>query len=318
MFYSAEQVRDALPWQTLIDALERQFQQGCVMPVRHHHQINVPGEQQATLLLMPAWIEGEYLGLKQVAVFPGNGPRNLPAISGSYLLSSGKTGQLLAILDGAELTARRTAAASVLAARYLARPASTRLLIVGTGKLSLNLVAAYASQFPLEQISIWGRSVQKSQAIAAELQMSGYPAVAVESLPKAVAAADIISCCTLSEQPLVLGDWLKPGTHLDLIGGFRPTMRETDDAAIRRSKVYVDTLEGATKEAGDIVIPLQTGALTNDGIQADLFQLCCGQRSGRQDVEEITLFKSVGAALEDLAAAILVYQHRQSIPTEPQ
>ena len=312
MLYSAEQVRDALPWPLLIDALQRQFREGCVMPVRHHHQLMVPGEPQATLLLMPAWVEGEYIGVKQVAVFPGNGQHHLPAISGSYLLSCGKTGQLLAILDGVELTARRTAAASVLAATYLASPASTRLLVVGTGKLSQNLVAAYASQFPLEQINIWGRNLQKAQAIAEELQRSGYPAEAVESLPKAVAAADIISCCTLSEQPLVLGEWLTPGTHLDLIGGFRPTMRETDDQAIRRSRVYVDTLAGAVQEAGDIVMPLQTGALTQDGIQGDLFQLCLGQRLGRQSVEEITLFKSVGAALEDLAAAILVYQHRKN------
>ncbi|MFT6916216.1 MAG: alanine dehydrogenase [Motiliproteus sp.] len=311
MLYSAEQLRDSLPWRELINALDKQFEQGCVMPVRHHHQIEVPGEQQATLLLMPAWIEGEYIGVKQVTVFPGNGARNMPAISGNYLLSCGKTGQLLAMMDGAELTARRTPAASVLAARYLARAESKRLLIVGTGKLCPNLVEAYASEFPLQRIAIWGRDLHKAQAAAKQLQQAGFPAVAVEELEEEVGSADIISCCTLSEQPLVLGEWLKPGVHLDLIGGFRPTMRETDDEAIRRSRVFVDTVEGATKEAGDIVIPLQTGALVTEDIQADLFQLCRGERSGRQGFEEITLFKSVGAALEDLAAAILVYQNAQ-------
>lgn len=312
MLYTAEQVREALPWLKLIDALEHQFQQGCVMPVRHHHQINVPGEQQATLLLMPAWVEGEYLGVKQVYVFPGNGARNLPAISGNYLLNCGKTGQLLAMLDGAELTARRTAAASVLAARYLARKDSASLLLVGTGKLCRNLVEAYASSFALQRIAIWGRNLEKSQAVAEQLQQAGYPAFAVEQLQQEVQRADIISCCTLSEQPLIQGEWLKPGAHLDLIGGFRPNMREADDAAVRRCRVFVDTFEGATQEAGDIVVPLQNGTLTLQAIQADLFQLCRGQRSGRENSEEITLFKSVGAALEDLAAAILVYQRSQT------
>ena len=311
MIYSAAQVREATPWPKLIEALAAQFKQGCVVPVRHHHQINVPGEEQATLLLMHAWIEGEYLGVKQVYVFPGNGERNLPAIHGNYLLNCGKTGQLLAMIDGPELTSRRTAAASVLAARYLARPDSANLLLVGTGKLCPNLVAAYASSFPLQRIAIWGRDVKKSQAVAEQLRQDGYPAVAVEQLQAAVESADIISCCTLSQQPLIQGEWLKPGSHLDLIGGFRPNMREADDAAIRRSRVYVDNIEGASQEAGDIVVPLQSGVLTLEAIQADLFQLCRGERSGRANADEITLFKSVGIALEDLAAAILVYRTLQ-------
>lgn len=314
MLINIDQVRQSLPWLPLIEALRQQFIDGCVMPVRHHHDIQVPGEANATLLLMPAWIEGQFTGVKQVTVYPGNSARQLPSIHGSYLLSSGKTGQLLAIIDGPELTARRTAAASVLAAGYLARADSKKLLIVGTGTLSKNLIEAYAARFELEQISVWGRDYAKAEQLAQTMQALDLPVVAVSDLPQQCQQADIISCATLSQQPLLQGEWLRPGTHVDLIGGFKPTMREADDAVISRSQVFVDTFDGACSEAGDIVIPLQSGLISRQDIQSDLYQLCRQQHSGRQNDTQITLFKSVGAALEDLAAAILVYQaSRQAV-----
>ncbi|MEH6473369.1 MAG: ornithine cyclodeaminase family protein, partial [Halopseudomonas sp.] len=259
MIISADQVRDSLPWLPLIDALRRQFQQGCVMPVRHHHTIEQADGADATLLLMPAWIEGQYIGVKMVNVFPDNGMRQLPAIHGSYLLSSGQTGQLLAIIDGPELTARRTAAASALAADYLARADSQRLLVVGTGKLSGNLIEAHAAIRPLQQIVVWGRDTVKAEQLAESMRQRGYPVMAANDLPEQCRQADIISCATLSQQPLISGEWLNPGTHVDLVGGFKPSMREADDEVIRRARIYVDTHEGACAEAGDIVIPLQSG-----------------------------------------------------------
>lgn len=303
-----DQTRRALPFPALIDALAAMFAGDVVMPVRHHHDVAVPGEADATLLLMPAWQPGAYIGVKMVSVFPGNTRRALPAIFGSYLLSSGRTGELLAIIDGGELTARRTAAASALAARHLARPTSRHMLMAGTGRLSLNLIAAHASVLPLDEISVWGRDAAKAEALAKEARALGFAATAVADLEAAAGSADLISCATLSESPLIRGDWLKPGAHLDLVGAFKPTMRESDDAAVSKASVFVDTRAGALAEGGDIVQPIAAGILTPEAIRAELSDLVRGGHAGRTSDGEITLFKSVGAALEDLAGAILAYE----------
>ncbi|MBX4869250.1 ornithine cyclodeaminase family protein [Rhizobium bangladeshense] len=303
-----EQTRAALPWPELIEAISRMFQSECVMPVRHHHEMDVPNEESATLLLMPAWVPGRYAGVKTVSVFPGNMRRGLPAIFGTYLLSSGSTGEMLAVIDGGELTARRTAAASALAARYLARPDAEELLVCGTGRLSLNLMLAHATTRPLRKFRVWGRNGQAAEKIAAEARALDLNAEAVANAEAAARTADIISCATLSSEPLISGEWLKPGAHLDLVGAFKPGMRESDDEAIRRASVYVDTRAGAISEAGDIVQPLKSGVLMETDIKAELAELVSGAHRGRSDDAEITLFKSVGAALEDLAGAILAYE----------
>lgn len=309
-FYNAKDVAEALAWGPLIDAIDGLFRTGCTMPVRHHHGFGIPGETDGTLLLMPAWNEGSYLGVKMVSVVPGNSTRGLPAISGTYVLSSAKTGELLAILDGAAMTARRTAAASALAGRYLAGKDVRHLLVVGTGTLSLNLIEAHSAIHPLDKISVWGRRPGQAATIAKEAQARGHPAEAVSDLQATAATADIISCCTLSEKPLVLGSWLKPGTHVDLVGAFKPTMRETDDDAVLAASVFADTREGVLSEGGDIVQPIEAGVITADHIRADLYELSRRTHPGRTSNDEITLFKSVGAALEDLAAAIVVHEAR--------
>jgi len=277
------------------------------MPVRHHHSVAIPGEADGTLLLMPAWRPGKFIGVKAVTVVPGNSARSLPAISGTYMLSSGETGQLLAIMDGSELTARRTAAASALAASYLARSDAKKLLIVGAGKLSLNLIEAHCSVRPISSVTVWARRPEQAQEIVLKAQKIGLKADVVLDLEEAARTADIISCCTLSQVPLVKGDWLSEGTHIDLVGAFKPEMRETDDEAVIKSTVFVDTYEGARAEGGDIVQPFNSGAITENHIAADLFDLCRKKHSGRTSDNEITLFKSVGAALEDLAAAEVAY-----------
>ncbi|WFU01848.1 ornithine cyclodeaminase family protein [Rhizobium sp. CB3171] len=304
-----EQTRAALAWPALIEAIATMFAGGCVMPVRHHHDMEVPGESHATLLLMPAWLPGQYMGVKMVSVFPDNASRALPAIFGTYLLSSGKTGEMLAAIDGGELTARRTAATSALAARYLARTDAQELLVCGTGRLSLNLIQAHAEGRELTRIGVWGRDRDKAQQVADDARAFGLDVQAVTDLEAAARSADIISCGTLSNTPVIQGEWLKPGAHLDLVGGFKPDMRETDDVAIQRAQVFVDTRAGAMKEAGDIVQPLKSGVLTEDAIHAELSELIRGTRPGRTNENDITLFKSVGAALEDLAGAILAYEH---------
>lgn len=298
----------ALAWPALIDALEQMFVGDCVMPVRHHHSVEVPGEAAATLLLMPAWTPGAYIGVKLVNVFPDNHLRGLPAVSGGYLLSSGKTGALLAMIDGGELTARRTAAASALAARCLARQDASHLLVVGTGRLALNLIEAHSHTRSITRVSVWGRSTSKAEALAAEARAKGYKAEAVLDLEATARTADIISCATLSNEPLIKGAWLKPGSHLDLIGAFNASMRESDDLAMQRARIFVDTRSGALGEAGDILQAIQSGAITQDAILGELRELLLEKVEGRMSDEDITLFKSVGAALEDLAGAILAYE----------
>ena len=304
----AETVVTRLAPDTLVAALERMFRDGCTAPVRHHHTLPVPGAPDATLLLMPAWRAGSYLGIKLVTVFPGNVIRALPAVSAAYVLMDATTGAVRALIDGGELTARRTAATSALAARFLARGDARTLLIVGTGRIARQLAIFHMALRPtLTSVLVWGRSTANAAALVGELAQQGIAASVAADLGKAVASADIVSCATLSMEPLVLGDWVRPGTHVDLVGGYTPAMREADDALIRKARVFVDTRAGALHEAGDIVAPIAAGVLLADAV-ADLEDLCRGQRHGRQSANEITVFKSVGAALEDLAAAIEVVE----------
>jgi ornithine cyclodeaminase len=305
---NADETRAALSMPALIDAVEQMFRSPCVMPLRHHHEMEVPGESSGTMLLMPAWLPGDYIGVKILNLIPDNHTRALPTIHGQYLLSSGRTGEMLALIEGGELTARRTAATSAFAARSLARPDAQEMLMVGTGRLSLNLIEAHAVTRPLTRFFIWGRDIAKAEASAQEASARGFATQAVTDLAEAARRADIISCATLSVEPLIRGEWLKPGAHLDLVGAFKPTMRESDDEAVRRASVFVDTRPGAMAEGGDIALPLSTGVLQPADIRADLFDLATGRHSGRSSEDEITLFKSVGAALEDLAGAILAYE----------
>jgi len=309
LLLSQEETLKALPFLALVDALDAMFKSGCEMPVRHHHDMAVPGEPDATMLLMPAWVPGAFAGVKIVNVMPGNSGRGLPAISAEYLLSDARTGEMLAMINGGELTARRTAAASALAARYLARKDASHLVVAGTGRVALNLVGAHLAVRPITRVTFWGRSLDKAQALAAEAAaLYGITVEGTSDLEQAVRTTDIVSAATLSNDPLILGEWLQPGTHVDLVGAFKPSMRESDDEAVRRASVFVDTREGCTKEGGDISQPLASGVLTPSDIKADLHELVQGLHKGRVDDEEITLFKSVGAALEDLAGAILAYR----------
>ncbi len=303
---AAQEVRRVLQPAALVEALAEGFRQGAEVPPRHHHTLAHPDGADATLLLMPAWQTGGYIGVKLVTVFPSNGARALPAIMGIYLLSDAMTGQPLALIDGPMLTLRRTAAASALAARYLARPDARRLVMVGTGALAPHLIEMHAAVRPLEEVLIWGRDTAKADALAREITLPGLTVRAAPDLEAAVRHADIVSCATLSTDPLVKGAWLAPGAHLDLVGAFTPAMREADDEAVRRARVYVDNLEACPREGGDIAQPLKSGVLALDAIQGDLFQLCRGEKPGRGTAEEITFFKSVGHALEDLVAAIAV------------
>lgn len=308
--FAAAEIDAALDFPSLVDALADAFRGGFHAPQRHHHPIERPGEAPATTLLMPAWTQygtkDDFLGAKIVNVFPGNGARGLPAVQGVYVLQSGATGAPIATLDGTRLTVWRTAAASALAARYLARADARRLLIVGAGQLAPFLVRAHASQRPIETVAIWNHRPEGARKLAAALSGQGFKARAVELLEDGVREADIVSCATLSETPLVHGAWLKPGQHLDLVGAFSMRMREADDAALKRARIFIDT-EAALDEGGDVALGLKSGAIARADVAADLAALVRGA-PGRTAADEMTLFKSVGASIEDLAAAMLVWR----------
>jgi ornithine cyclodeaminase/alanine dehydrogenase-like protein (mu-crystallin family) len=318
--FSAEDIDAALDFPSLIDALSEAMRGGFIAPRRHHHEIERAGEPAATQLLMPAWTEsasrlGLYIGTKVVNVFPGNSARGLPAVLGLYVLQSGRTGEALAVLDGTRLTHWRTAAASALAAHHLARSDVKRLLIVGAGALAPFLARAHASERSYEAITVWNHRPEGARRTAETLAKLGLPACAREDLKGAVAEADVISSATLASEPLIAGAWLKPGQHLDLVGAFNMRMREADDEALRRSRIFVDT-EDACVEGGDVALGLASGAITRAHVVTDLPALCRGAKGRRSD-DEITLFKSVGAAIEDLAAAMLVWRRTGDVePTK--
>lgn len=303
---SAEEVARTLPWPALIERLAQTFRAGVEAPPRHHHAIR-RHDGEATMLLMPAWEKNGYIGMKMVNVFPQNADAGLPAIAGVYLLCEGDHGRPLACLDGSELTRRRTAAASALAARELARQEASSLLVVGTGKLAPMLIEAHAAVRPIVRVRVWGRDPAKAQSLASQYR-DRFDIQPVNDLDQAVSEADIVSCATLSTKALVQGKYLNPGTHLDLVGAFRPTMRETDARCFKRSQVFVDTYAGAMGEAGDLLQAIKEGALAERHIRADLAQLLRRERPGRSSAGAITLFKSVGASLEDLGAAIEVWE----------
>nr|WP_300295461.1 ornithine cyclodeaminase family protein [Ferrovibrio sp.] len=304
----AAAVHAALPYGKLVQHLRAAFRStGGHMPLRSHFHIEDPdGGAGGTLLLMPAWQPGGHIGIKAVSVYPENARLGLPSVTGSYLLLDAKTGTPKAVIDGVALTLRRTGCASALAADYLARRDAKQLLMVGAGSLAPHLIRAHCAVRRYKRIEIWNRNRFRAEAIAEKLTDLNAAIAVVDDLENAVRAADTISCATLSREPLVRGDWLRPGSHVDLVGGFTPEMREADDAALQRASVWVDTRSGALKEAGDLVVPLKHGLLTAEQVRGDLFDLCRADAFARGHDDEITLFKSVGTALEDLAAAELV------------
>lgn len=292
----------------MVAALEHAFAAGAHVPLRHAHQL---GERD-TLLLMPAWRDADphgpgALGVKVVTVMPGAAAHGAPTVGALYLLLDRSTGEPRAVLDGEALTLRRTAATSALAARYMARSDASSLLVIGTGSLAPYMLRAHCALRPtLTQVTLWGRNAVAAQALAARLRGEGLPVQAEADLESALRAADIVCCATTATLPPVRGQWLREGTHLDLVGGFTRAMREADDDAVARARIVVDTYAGALAEAGDLVVPLETGVITRDRIVAELAEVVRGERPGRTGDREITLFKSVGTALEDLAAAELV------------
>jgi ornithine cyclodeaminase len=294
----------ALNFPPLVEALRQAFRKtDFETPSADLHPLAVPGESTGSLIVLPAWLPGKNFGVRLTTNFPGNATRNKQVRAGCYLLGDGRTGEILAIFDGPALTARRAAAASALAATYLARAESERLLMIGTGTLASHLIAAHASVRPIHSVLVWGRNRDKAVRLAQRMTRRNLKVEPAEDLEKAVRGADIVCCATSAREPILKGAWLPDGVHIDLVGGRTPQMREADDEVMMKARIFVDVREAAEQQAGDIVQPLATGVITSFDITGDLFELTRGDRAGRRFHNQITLFKSVGHALEDLTAA---------------
>jgi ornithine cyclodeaminase/alanine dehydrogenase-like protein (mu-crystallin family) len=300
--FSAGDVANALPYGPLVEALRQAFKSDVATP----HRMVMDTGPVTTLLIMPAWSQA-YTGIKTVTVKADNNAIGVPSVQGSYLLIDNATGTPVAIMDGTELTRRRTAAAGALAADYLARKNASTLLLVGAGSLAPHFALAHAAVRPIKTVLVFNRTPEKAVHVAQELRADGFAAEAVTDLQAAMARADIVTGITSATGPVIKGAWVKPGTHIDLAGAYKPTSRETDGAAVGMARVFVDTPEGALAEAGDLLMAESEGHFKWNQIQGDLFQLTRGTIAGRKSDAEVTLFKSSGTALEDLAAAAMVY-----------
>lgn len=309
MLFGPDTTAAALPMGDLVAALQVAFSQGAEVPMRHHHTIEQRDGKDATLLLMPAWqSNGGVLGVKIVTVYPGNAARNLPGLHSTYLLCDGLTGKHLALIDGNQITVRRTVGTAALAASYLARKAAKRLLIVGAGRVGSRSPSAFSAVRNIEEFIVWDRDPTLSEKLVSELIADGSRAGIASDLESAVRSADIVTCATLSNEPLIKYEWLAPGAHLDLIGSFTPQMREADNACFARASVFIDSPD-ALKESGDLIDPITAGDLDAKDICGTLSDLCSGRIAGRRDEDEITVFKAVGTGLSDLAAGALAFRN---------
>ena len=246
-----------------------------------------------TLLSRAAWIDGMGIAVKSATIFPANPDKGAPMINGAVCLYSDTDGTLEALIDFHLVTKWKTAGDSLYAATKLARPDSERILIVGAGTVGRNLHAAYSAAFPQAQFTVWNRSPANAKAMAADI-----PGLSIASdLKDAVGKADIITSATMSTNPLIKGDWLRSGQHVDLIGAYRPDMREVDDTALLRARVFVDSYDTTVGHIGEIKIPLEAGTITREHLIADYYEPESFRRTSDDD---ITLFKNGGGAHLDL------------------
>jgi alanine dehydrogenase len=299
---TADEVHRLLDYPSLVEALRELFRRGVDRVERYVVAEPLADRRQNDWLILPAWQFGRHQGIKLVSVFPGNGAKGLASVQGLYVLFDGTNGMPVAAIDGAAITLRKTAANSALAATYLARRDAETLLMLGAGAMALPLIEAHCAVREIRRVLVWNRTPARAEAVVANLKLPRVSAQVCTDLTGAVAEADIISAATMSTTPLIQGRWLKPGHHLDLVGGFREEMREADDEAVRRSRIFVDARFTAAAHAGDICQPLASGLITDSDI-TDTFQLARGERPGRRDDGEITLFKSGGGGHEDLGTA---------------
>ncbi len=305
-FIDAKRVHQLLPFPMLVDALA-EAHRGPEPLVDRSLLVNPEVSSGQCFLNLPAWQPGTAFGIKMVTVQPDNRARSLPSVNAVYQLFDGETGVPTLTIEGESLTFRKTAADSALGARFLVREDAATMLMIGAGALAPYLVRAHLALRPsLARVLVWNRTHERADALAGKLAAEGITATATTDLETAVRQADLISCATMATQPLVHGEWLKPGAHVDLVGGFTPQMRESDDATMSRASLFVDSRQSTIGCVGDITIPMASGTITDEDILADLYQLSRAEHPGRRSEEEITAFKNGGGAHLDLFTAVFL------------
>ena len=303
--FDSKAVEKALPYPLLADALAQGLQQAIEAPPRSHL---TPNHDASCVLIMPAWRPHQLMGVKLVSVWPGNNAKGESAVSGVYVLISCENGHPVAVLDGTALTLRRTATAAALAARKLARQNSRTLAMLGTGALSVPLVQAHVDVMPFDNVLVWGRQASKAQAVVAQLQQQGIAASVATDLEQTLAQADVVAAATTATEAFIRADWVRPGTHLGLIGAFTAQMAEAEPALMSQAQVFADSRSAVLEKGGEVFQAIQQGLIAPAAILAELAELAAQpERHWRRDAQDITVFKSVGFASLDLIAAELVY-----------
>jgi ornithine cyclodeaminase len=307
-YFDSSAVRKALPYPQLIDALAHGLQLPIEAPPRSFF---TPNDDASCVLIMPAWKTKEVFGVKLVSVWPSNKDIGSPTVSAVYVLLSCENGMPLAVIDGTELTLRRTAAAAALAASLLARKNSQTLAMLGTGALSVPLVQAHASVMHFKNILIWGRQKNKALSVVAELKNLGIESTYSEDLSATLNKADVVAAATTATEPFIISKWLKPGTHLGLIGAFTPQMAEAETALMSKVQIFADNRSAVLEKGGEILQAIDQGIISPSSIEGELSELASAPtRSWRNNDQAITVFKSVGFASLDLIAAELVFQSK--------
>lgn len=303
---NADRVAECLDYEALIEALRSELTGAGSSPSRMRLETG-SADDRKLLLVKPAW-DDDVAIIKLLTLNEMNRMTVVPFIQGVIVVFDQATGTPSCIMDARELTCRRTAAASALAADYLAAPEAEVLTLIGTGTLAPHMALAHAVNRPIRRVNVFGRSPEKAEATAKAIR-SANPTISTRvaaGLPEAVGEAQIVCAATSSSTPVVRGAWISNGAHIDLVGSYRPDARESDDAAIGMARVFVDDRAAAMREAGDIMIPIEKGVISNSDVVGELAELCGGVVQGRISENEVTAFKSVGMALEDLIAVKLV------------
>ncbi len=305
----AKDIHRVMNFPDLIEALRDAFAKPAGTPQRQVFPLDESPESHDAFAVLPAW-NTKAIGVKAFTYLPSNSAKGFPILHSKIMLFSRENGEPLALVDGTSVTYWRTAAVSALAADYLARKDASRLLLCGTGNLATYMALAHCSVRPITQVSIWGRDANKAAKTVAALQTqrSDLQFEVVDDLQAAVQQAHIISCATASPEPLIFGEWVQEGTHTDFIGNHDKHRRECDSDLVERANLFVDSRLNVLNEAGELLIPISEGKISEADVLGELAQLCAGTVQGRRSADEITLFKSVGTALSDLTAAYLAMQ----------
>lgn len=302
--FDMKAIQTALPYPLLVDALAQGLQQFAETPARSFFS---PNQDASCVMIMPAWRPHQMMGVKLVSVWPENNAKGESAVSAVYVLISCLDGRPLAVLDGTELTLRRTAAAAALAAKRLARDNSETLAVLGTGSLSVPLVQAHTDTMRFKNVLVWGRQFYKAQLVVNQLRELGMEVRAMGDLHKTLAMSDVVAVATTATEPFLKAAWVRPGTHISLVGAFTPQMAEAEPGLISKSQLFADCRASVLEKGGEVFQAIEQGLILDSDIIADLAELTAqSDRSWRHDAQAITVFKSVGFALLDLIAAELV------------